>query len=228
MLPIGGYCAMEGEDEDTGAEDSFVQQGFWKKFIILVAGSFMNFLTGVVILLCLYAGTTEIYTDVIIGTAPEFTQTGENGFQAGDQVYKVNGYRTYLQGEAKMFLDYAGETAAHRGRAGTAPISCWRICPGAPSPVPTAPPIRASASMWVSVFRRRPWPRSCSTRGIRRWISCSWCASVLVQLFTGGAGLDDISGPVGIVSTMTEVGSEAETASERLEPDLLFRGRCWR
>ena len=27
-LPIGGYCAMEGEDEDTGAEDSFVQQGF--------------------------------------------------------------------------------------------------------------------------------------------------------------------------------------------------------
>ena len=42
---------MEGEDEDTGAEDSFVQQGFWKKFLILVAGSFMNFLTGVVILL---------------------------------------------------------------------------------------------------------------------------------------------------------------------------------
>ena len=36
----------------------------------------------------------------------------------------------------------------------------------------------------------------------------------LVQLFTGGAGLDDISGPVGIVSTMTQVGSEAETASD--------------
>ena len=36
----------------------------------------------------------------------------------------------------------------------------------------------------------------------------------LVQLFTGGAGLDDISGPVGIVTTMTQVGSEAETASD--------------
>ena len=36
----------------------------------------------------------------------------------------------------------------------------------------------------------------------------------LVQLFTGGAGLDDISGPVGIVSTMSQVGSEAETASD--------------
>ena len=30
-LPIGGYCAMEGEDEDTGDERSFVRQGFWKK-----------------------------------------------------------------------------------------------------------------------------------------------------------------------------------------------------
>ena len=37
-LPIGGFCAMEGEDEDTGDCRSFVRQGFWKKFIILAAG----------------------------------------------------------------------------------------------------------------------------------------------------------------------------------------------
>ena len=30
MLPLGGFCAMEGEDEDTGDERSFVRQGFWK------------------------------------------------------------------------------------------------------------------------------------------------------------------------------------------------------
>ena len=35
-LPIGGYCAMEGEDEDTGDSRSFVRQGFWKKFIRLM------------------------------------------------------------------------------------------------------------------------------------------------------------------------------------------------
>ena len=29
-LPIGGFCAMEGEDEDTGDSRSFVRQGFWK------------------------------------------------------------------------------------------------------------------------------------------------------------------------------------------------------
>ena len=62
-LPVGGFCAMEGEDEDTGDERSFVRQGFWKKALILVAGSLMNFLTGVVILLGLYAGVDYLYAD---------------------------------------------------------------------------------------------------------------------------------------------------------------------
>ena len=34
ILPIGGYCAMEGEDGDTGNARAFTRQGFWKKFVI--------------------------------------------------------------------------------------------------------------------------------------------------------------------------------------------------
>ena len=30
LLPIGGFCAMEGEDEDSGDERSLGRQGFWK------------------------------------------------------------------------------------------------------------------------------------------------------------------------------------------------------
>ena len=30
ILPIGGYCAMEGEDGDTGNARAFTRQGFWK------------------------------------------------------------------------------------------------------------------------------------------------------------------------------------------------------
>ena len=46
LLPIGGFCAMEGEDEDSGDERSLGRQGFWKKVVIFAAGSFMNFLAG--------------------------------------------------------------------------------------------------------------------------------------------------------------------------------------
>ena len=65
LLPIGGFCAMEGEDEDTGDQRSFVRQGFWKKFVILAAGAFMNFLTGVLVLLILFGGASAFYVDQI-------------------------------------------------------------------------------------------------------------------------------------------------------------------
>ena len=45
-LPIGGYCAMEGEDEETDDPRCFTKQRVWKRVVILCAGSFMNFLLG--------------------------------------------------------------------------------------------------------------------------------------------------------------------------------------
>ena len=42
-LPIGGFCAMEGEEESSDDPRSFHNKPAWKKFIILVAGAFMNF-----------------------------------------------------------------------------------------------------------------------------------------------------------------------------------------
>ena len=96
LLPIGGYCAMEGEDEDTGDSRSFVRQPLWKKFVILVAGTVMNFLTGLIIVLVLFAGYNGFYVDQITDFAEGFPLKGENGLMVGDVVYKVDGYRTYL------------------------------------------------------------------------------------------------------------------------------------
>ena len=44
-IPIGGYCAMEGENEDTDSPRSFQKAAWWKRLAILLAGSVMNFLT---------------------------------------------------------------------------------------------------------------------------------------------------------------------------------------
>ena len=111
ILPIGGYCAMEGEDGDTGNARAFTRQGFWKKFVILAAGAFMNFLTGLLIVAILFSSAGTFFVDGITGLAPEVSRTGENGLQAGDQIYKINGWRTYFSGDAQMFLSYSGDTA---------------------------------------------------------------------------------------------------------------------
>ena len=49
-LPIGGFCAME-EDEESEDTRAFTNQTWWRRFVILAAGAVMNFLTGLIILM---------------------------------------------------------------------------------------------------------------------------------------------------------------------------------
>ena len=52
-IPIGGYCAMEGEDESSDNPRAFTSKSWWRRLIILAAGSFMNFLSGFLVLVIL-------------------------------------------------------------------------------------------------------------------------------------------------------------------------------
>ncbi len=70
-FPIGGFCAMEGEDESSADSRSLTKQGYWKQFLIFAAGSFMNLLAGFVIILLLYSGASGFYTAEIMDFAPE-------------------------------------------------------------------------------------------------------------------------------------------------------------
>ena len=67
-VPFGGFCAFEGEDEGGGPR-ALHRQGFWKKFFILAAGSAMNFISGLVIVLVIYAGASGFLVDEISGFA---------------------------------------------------------------------------------------------------------------------------------------------------------------
>ena len=65
-IPFGGYCAMEGEDEETDNPRSFQKAAWWKRLIILVAGSAMNFLTGLIIYLALFLPAEQIVVPEIV------------------------------------------------------------------------------------------------------------------------------------------------------------------
>lgn len=106
LLPIGGFCALEGQDEDSGDRRSFNRQSFWKKFVILSAGSFMNLLAGMIIIAMLFAGASGFYVDQISGFSEGFPLEGESGLMVGDVFYKVDGWRTYLRGDAAMLLSF--------------------------------------------------------------------------------------------------------------------------
>ena len=50
-LPIGGYVQMDGEDGDGTDENSFNKKPYWKRFLVLVTGAFMNILLGFILIL---------------------------------------------------------------------------------------------------------------------------------------------------------------------------------
>lgn len=60
LLPLGGFCAMEGEDEESDDPRAFSRAAGWKKFLILIAGSLSNFLAGLIVILCLFATSARL------------------------------------------------------------------------------------------------------------------------------------------------------------------------
>ncbi|MEG1594214.1 MAG: M50 family metallopeptidase [Oscillibacter sp.] len=104
LLPIGGYCAMEGEDEDSGDSHSLVRQGFWKQFIILAAGSATNFLAGFLIILLLYSSAAAFLVPEVVGAAPEFSSQNGATLEKGDIICSLNGERVYVYSDVDLLL----------------------------------------------------------------------------------------------------------------------------
>ncbi len=103
-FPVGGYCAMEGEDEDTGDPRAFARQAGWKKIIILCAGAFMNFVLGLVITVALFLGITQARTPVVTQFADGFQHRGADGLMEGDRIVSVDGHGIWMYADVQNYL----------------------------------------------------------------------------------------------------------------------------
>ncbi len=104
VFPVGGYCAMEGEDEDTGDPRAFSRQAGWKKVIILCAGSFMNLVLGLVITVVLFLGIDQTRVPVITRFADGFQHQGAEGLMVGDRILEVDGHSIWLYADVQTYL----------------------------------------------------------------------------------------------------------------------------
>ena len=49
LIPLGGFCNMEGEEEESDDEGSFSKASIWKKMAIVLAGATVNILFGILV-----------------------------------------------------------------------------------------------------------------------------------------------------------------------------------
>ena len=102
-IPIGGYCAMEGEDEDTDNPASFQKAAWWKRLIILVAGAAMNFLIGLLLMTIVAMPMKNVITPEVSYLEPDCSLVA-GGLEIGDEILKIDGERLYTQSDFSMLL----------------------------------------------------------------------------------------------------------------------------
>lgn len=90
LLPIGGFVAMEGEQEDSEDERAFNKKSIPRRILICVAGATMNLLLGLVLTATTLFGV-EMYSTNTVAKFKENATTQESGLQVGDKILKVNG-----------------------------------------------------------------------------------------------------------------------------------------
>ena len=222
-IPIGGYCAMEGEDEDSENPRSFQKAAWWKRLIVLVAGAAMNFVAGVLLFAVVYAPTQKVILPVIDFFEEGCVLQSEEGLQPGDRLLKVDGERIYLasnfttllslnsgdvhdilverDGQKVLLDDFHLVKAEFPNEDGSTSLRY-----GFSFQVDSLDFFQKLGFIWDNVLD--------NVRMVRL---------SLQMLLRGQAGLMDMTGPVGIVQIMSETAAQSATTQDAIY-NLLYLG----
>lgn len=221
-IPIGGYCAMEGEDEDTDSPNSFQKAKWWKRLIILVAGAFMNFVIGLLII-TIVLSCTDSYINTTLTDVDSWSSV-QGSLQPGDTIVEFNGKKI------SIYQDFMLETALLKD--GNYDITVIRD--GNKIELEDVPMKRqevknedGSTSMLYGIsFGLSDTTAESVTKQIFP-TAMSYVDSVFMSikmLVTGQAGLSDMSGPVGIMDMMADTADAAPSFGKALVWMLEFGG----
>lgn len=205
LIPIGGYCAMEGEDENSDDERALNNKKWWKRAIIISAGAVMNILLGVVFMFIIQV-QEPYYASTKIAYLVSDSTSMNAGIQIDDEIYSINGYRTFCatdmsfalstakdgvldvvvkrDGEKIEFKDLQMEVVSYSDKAAVTNIDfkVYRVD-------------KSIKTVITSTFSE--------TLSFVRMIYASF-----VMLFTGQAGFNELSGPVGMATAIGQVAEQ--------------------
>lgn len=217
LFPVGGFCAMEGEEEDSDDPTALNNQGFWAKLLIFAAGAAMNFIAGLLIILVLYADAQAFYVPVVAGFADGCPLESADGLQEGDRLLRIDGEKVYVYSDISLLmgLNKTGAFDLQIERNGEVITLCDFTMER-----------REYTDQNGKAYTGYGLYFGAEEATLGRKLSYSWNNAMdfarlvrlsLQMLVTGQAGVKDLSGPVGIVSTMTQVGEQAATTRAAVE-----------
>lgn len=212
LFPIGGYCAMVGEDEKTDEEGSFSALSAWKRFIILASGAFMNILLALILFIAISFCQKYVITPSI-GDIPD-----ENApisvFMEGDRIIKMDDTKINIYSDLTLKMyENKGEsveiTVLRDGEKITKSVTPYKTEAGykfgfTPEIVENSPALALKNGFYETAFSVK---------------SVFW---TIKNLFVGNLGFDAVSGPVGIASVVDDVVDEVNKEEDIKTRSLLM------
>lgn len=196
LLPFGGACMMEGEDGDSQDQRAFNSKSVWARISVVIAGPVFNFIMAWIFAL-IVVGSVGYDRPVLLGVM-EGLPAKEAGMQAGDEIISMNGYRTHFYREVSQYsLFHPGET-----------VDIVYMRDGERYETTLHPKLDEESGRELlgingSVVRVRGnfiETIANSFYELKYWIYNTM--ESLRMLVTGKVGVNDLSGPVGLVKLM--------------------------
>ncbi|HIU27166.1 MAG TPA: RIP metalloprotease RseP [Candidatus Fimisoma avicola] len=194
LFPIGGFCSMEGEDEDSDEPRAFNNKKPWQKIIILAAGSFMNVLCAILIM-SIVVGVLG-FTTTTIDTVSEGSPAETAGIMAGDEITAIDGQ------PIEAWTDVSAAIASAEG--GQIIMTVQRD--GRTLEAAVTPEQTQDGAYLIGITSRvshNPF-RAVAEGAKSTWNITASMFQTLSQLFTGQLGADSLSGPVGMVQMVSQ------------------------
>lgn len=194
LLPIGGYVAMEGEDENSDDPRSFENVSIPKRMAVVLAGAFMNFVLAIVSLtivaLVIGVSTTKI------GTILENSPAYGSEIQINDQILEVNhkevkSWQEIVEGIGKTEKNEKVSLKLQRDNN----IKEIEIEPDFSEGV---------AKLGIGTKSEKSIRNSIKSGFLNTWYISKSILDVFKLIFSGNFNMNMLSGPVGVISVIGE------------------------
>lgn len=94
LIPLGGYCAMEGEDETSSNPRAFCNAKAYKRFLIVAAGAVFNLVLGFIIV-AIVLSYSRLLSTTTVAKFTENAKSQKSGLMVGDEIVKVGDRRVF-------------------------------------------------------------------------------------------------------------------------------------
>ena len=204
IFPIGGFCAMGEDDEATESPNNFNNKSVWARISVIAAGPVFNFILAFIFSVILTAMVG--YDKPVVSGVEEGYLAAEAGIQAGDTIVKMGGKRIHLFREVSVYNQFhQGEEVAVTYRRN-----------GEEKTVTLTPKEDKELGYERLGISSSGYEKANLLTALqygvyveRFWINTT--LESLKMLVTGKVGIDQLSGPVGIVDVVDDSYKESRS-----------------